>query len=242
MGRAVRLSLSAHGPEAAVAAFNPHQWHDDIRESVEAPLRAAALKGARAEWAQHGRRRGKSAPAAGLTVKAVRPPKMPPAVQRGVDQFVKDTLAEDYWPGLADSVKADLERALKDGLDAGESGDDLADRVKDVLGPEGGKARAERIARTEATGALNAGADATRGELADLGLVTGKTWLAVLDKDTRDDHEEANGQTVGVNDPFKVGGEECAYPGDVNLSAGQRVNCRCVAVSVAADEESAAEE
>ncbi len=132
---------------------------------------------------------------------------------------------------MAEDVREELEKALKAGRDAGDTLDELADRVRRALG-DAGRQRAERIARTETTGAMNAGHQAAREELADMGLAAGKEWLSIDDDDTRDDHAEAQGRQVGVDEPFTVGGEECDYPGDTKLSAGNRVNCRCVAVTV----------
>jgi hypothetical protein len=45
-------------------------------------------------------------------------------------------------------------------------------------------------------------------------------------------HQEANGQKVGVNDPFIVSGQLLMYPGDSSLGAsiGNTINCRCVVI------------
>jgi len=56
-----------------------------------------------------------------------------------------------------------------------------------------------------------------------------KTWDSVGDSHVRDDHLAADGQTVPVNEPFVVGGEQLMFPGDTSLgaSAGNVINCRC---------------
>jgi uncharacterized protein with gpF-like domain len=105
--------------------------------------------------------------------------------------------------------------------------------VERALGRQGGK-RAERIARTETTGALNAGHQASRDRLQELGLVKGKQWLAVVDDHTRLEHAAADGQEVAVREDFRVGEERAALPGDHRLFAGQRIYCRCTVVSVPA--------
>lgn len=56
-----------------------------------------------------------------------------------------------------------------------------------------------------------------------------KTWWAILDTKTRDSHAKADQQRVGVNDYFNINGEQAKYPRDPNLSAGESINCRCVA-------------
>lgn len=80
------------------------------------------------------------------------------------------------------------------------------------------------IARTEAVAAYNfgamLGAEAT-------GMATHKTWRAANQRRTRPDHRSANGQTVGFNETFTVGGSQMRYPGDPSAPAKQVVNCRC---------------
>lgn len=63
--------------------------------------------------------------------------------------------------------------------------------------------------------------------LAEEGIVLKKRWKALLDSRTRPDHVTANGQIVGINQKFVVGGERCDYPRQSTLSAKQLMNCRC---------------
>jgi HK97 family phage portal protein len=44
---------------------------------------------------------------------------------------------------------------------------------------------------------------------------------------SRDDHIEADGQEVGIDEDFTIGGEAMAWPGDQRASAGNVCNCRC---------------
>ena len=83
--------------------------------------------------------------------------------------------------------------------------------------------RAERVARTEVIGTNNY---ATVEEYKENGGKW-KQWLATQDKLTRDDHAEADGQMVAIDEPFDVGGEQLEYPGDVAGSAANVCNCRC---------------
>jgi uncharacterized protein with gpF-like domain len=57
--------------------------------------------------------------------------------------------------------------------------------------------------------------------------VTKKQFLATQDDRTRDSHAIADGQIVGIDEPFNVGGEELQYPGDPSGSADNLCNCRC---------------
>jgi hypothetical protein len=56
-----------------------------------------------------------------------------------------------------------------------------------------------------------------------------KRWFARLDNRTRTFHVQADGQTVGINEKFLVGGEQLNYPRDSeNGSASNILRCRCI--------------
>jgi len=115
--------------------------------------------------------------------------------------------------------------ALADGIDAGESIDDLADRVRHVFSVAN-DARAVTISRTEVLSAYNGAATMGAAQLpAD--VVAGQEWIATRDARTRDTHASADGQVVMVGQPFLVGGNQGAYPGDPSLPADETIRCRC---------------
>ena len=58
------------------------------------------------------------------------------------------------------------------------------------------------------------------------GLIVVKEWQTTFQR-SRDTHITADGQVVGQNDFFTVGGEKAQYPKAPNLSAKETVNCRC---------------
>ncbi len=71
------------------------------------------------------------------------------------------------------------------------------------------------------------------------GLFSGRTWTTVGDDDVRDTHVAMGGKVAEGLAMFVVpspagGTEEAPYPGWHGLSAGNRVNCRCTAISVLA--------
>lgn len=103
---------------------------------------------------------------------------------------------------------------------------------------------AERIVRTQMSRVFAKSADARAKALAEelkaVGLDKGakglrRQWIATLDSRTRPDHLAAHGQTVGVDEPFVVGGERMDYPGDPSASAGNVISCRCRMVTVLPD-------
>ena len=54
-----------------------------------------------------------------------------------------------------------------------------------------------------------------------------KRWRSRHDDRVRSSHREADGQAVGLDEPFRVGGAELMYPGDPRGPAGEVLNCRC---------------
>lgn len=143
-----------------------------------------------------------------------------------VTQFIQDA-AQRFAQEVNDTTWEQLKASLSAGVDAGESIDDLAARVEQVMGDRI-QSSAETIARTEVLPAYNY---ATREAWAQSGVVATRTWLATLDDRVRDAHAEAHGQTVALDEPYDVGGEQLMYPGDPDGSAENIINCRCTEIA-----------
>jgi uncharacterized protein with gpF-like domain len=84
--------------------------------------------------------------------------------------------------------------------------------------------RGRMIARTETHGAANFGA---REAARETGLPLRKEWIAAQDERTRQSHADADGQVVGQDETFDVGGSSLEYPGDPAGPAEEVINCRC---------------
>lgn len=86
-----------------------------------------------------------------------------------------------------------------------------------------------RAARTAVTAAENGGRQATYEKAADMGIELQREWIATKDHRTREWHGMADGQRVGVDEAFTVGGEKLMFPGDRSHGAsGWNIyNCRC---------------
>ena len=56
-----------------------------------------------------------------------------------------------------------------------------------------------------------------------------KKWLTMKDEKVRFTHSLADGQTVGIDDYFNIGGYEMLYPMDTSQGApiDETANCRC---------------
>lgn len=90
--------------------------------------------------------------------------------------------------------------------------------------PDFNRTRSLVIARTESTAAANYGA--SLGAESNY-YETAKQWLSILDRLTRPAHKAADDQVVAMDEYFVVGDEAAQYPGDLNLSAANVINCRC---------------
>lgn len=154
---------------------------------------------------------------------------------------VTDSYAVSYLAAAAnrlvnvgDVVWSTVRDQLVEGYSAGESTHQLAARVRHVAGFT--QHRAVAVARTEVVAAANA------GSLAQLQLAgftdeeCSKRWMATEDERTRVAHHVADGQTVGLNQPFSVGGEGLQFPGDPLGRPDNIIQCRCTLEYVFGDD------
>lgn len=56
-----------------------------------------------------------------------------------------------------------------------------------------------------------------------------KQWVTIIDGKERSSHRKASGQTVGINEPFSIGGYKMMHPMDDSLGAPltEILGCRC---------------
>ena len=104
--------------------------------------------------------------------------------------------------------------------------DDLQARV-----PTMNRDSAIRTARTAVTNAQNAGRQDSYVAATKMGIEMEREWVSALDAKTRPEHAEADGQVVGVDEPFIVGGEKLMFPGDRSGSGWNIYNCRCTQIA-----------
>lgn len=96
------------------------------------------------------------------------------------------------------------------------------------------RARAENIARTETTRALNQAEFESVKQVVASGSVANeaarKEWDSSGDSRVRSSHRAMDGQRVGLDEPFvSPSGERLMYPGDTSLGATTKevASCRC---------------
>jgi uncharacterized protein with gpF-like domain len=127
-----------------------------------------------------------------------------------------------------------IERARNIINDAQANGDGeqlIANALEEGIGGLVADSRARTIARTETHNAATYAMQETSEEIQDqTGFQMTREWVAVEDDRTRESHADADGQEVGMDQPFIVGGEELDRPGDENGSAENVINCRCTII------------
>lgn len=101
--------------------------------------------------------------------------------------------------------------------------DELARKISDTLDAYG-PFRSQRIARTETAKVENWGN--LEGFKASE-FVGKKGWGCSFVPDSRISHQNADGQIVGVNEDFDVGGKAMGFPGDPRGGVENDVNCLC---------------
>jgi hypothetical protein len=116
----------------------------------------------------------------------------------------------------------------------GEGIDQIAKRIKGVFRTR--RHHARTIARTEV---LKASQEAQIAGFETSGVVEKKQWNTSMDDAVRDEHSDAEGQTVDLRQPFTVGGELADAPGvganHSQLSPENSINCRCFVTPVLED-------
>lgn len=159
-------------------------------------------------------------------------------VEQRIATYLAELFRQSMWGEFQDTTRDILQGALTDGVRRGLDARALADLVQEQL-REMARVRALRLARTETTNLLNAGADAVRLELADEGIVATKEWSTTKDKETRGadpkdttDHLVMDGQVVPASAMFVFSnGEQAPFPGHYSLSGANRIHCRCIGIS-----------
>jgi hypothetical protein len=89
--------------------------------------------------------------------------------------------------------------------------------------------RCRTIARTETSKVENWGQ--TEG-YKETEFVTKKGWMSAFTETSRETHMAADGQEVGLDEDFNIGGDMMAYPSDPKGEAKDVINCLCTTYPV----------
>jgi hypothetical protein len=213
-------SLSA---EDAGKLIDIRREHRLFMRAIETPLVRLVIAGAGKELAAVRSDRRKAMSLAGHAHR------LPSAVESGITSFLAEVEKQYYWVAVHKTTRAAIFRQIRDGLDANETVDQIADRIQRHL-KDGSLFRAQMIARTETTGALNAGKSTIFRSIvddADSPSAYRNLWLTLRDGHQRDTHDALHRVAVAVGKDFDVGGNPAPFPGHFSLPAEERISCRC---------------
>ena len=154
-----------------------------------------------------------------------------------VKSFIAKSVAEEVVE-IEETTKKKLKKIIVDGLAEGKPIGKFSlslaiEEQKDSIALDIGRLyleqiipnRSETIARTEVISASNAGS--LQGAKQS-GLEIMKRWIATPDDDIRETHADLLGSpAIEMDELFEVGDSYGEFPGDPNLSAEERINCRC---------------
>ena len=130
---------------------------------------------------------------------------------------------------ITTTTQNDIRNAIATGIQDGLGEKGTAKLIR-AIAPSISASRSQTIARTETHNAANEAAQATAEAT---GIDMRRQWVASQDERTRTTHSAANGQIVGMHEPFIVGGVELRFPGDATAnSPKETINCRCAVIFV----------
>lgn len=142
---------------------------------------------------------------------------------------------------LSETTKNEIRYALSVAYDNNLNTDETVAYIRKRIYNEISRSRAVMIARTETTTAASLGKETgARQWLADQGQQGYKQWIGREDdrergRETDTMHWHLNDQIIPIDDKFVFTDANgiTSYglmPGDVNLPANQRINCRCTLI------------
>lgn len=126
---------------------------------------------------------------------------------------------------VTQTIKEALKITLGQGVEGGESIEQLSERIKKVFNAATNRARV--IARTEVIGASNFG----RHEGLEQTGFREFEWFTALDERVRPSHKLMHGKRRIKGESWVLsGGATLKYPGDYNGPPGEVIQCRCIEV------------
>ena len=154
-----------------------------------------------------------------------------PPVSRHAFVMAQLAFTQNFLVRIPDEVYNLVFAEIVDGVNAGESVPQVAQRVDQVLtytGSERWPNRARTIAQTETTRAYGAGTVAAGLEQSRVtGRLLRKRWDSRHDTRVREGHREVDGQILPLGMPFYVDGWPLMFPGDPTGPPETVINCRC---------------
>ena len=134
---------------------------------------------------------------------------------------------------ISETTRKIIENIIINNSDLGVAG--ITALIIERFGPRFTRARSATISRTETH---TASAFAVHEQAKQFNEPTlQKRWISNNDERTRPSHAQANGQQIGLDDDFTIGGKKMSYAGDPKGGASEVINCRCVIAYLEEDDE-----
>jgi phage portal protein BeeE len=221
-----------------------------LAQAADEQLMEAAMQGAHLEL-QHARRIAKAegeveVPSSARMIQGFM--EIPGGIVGRIRQTLSSIFDRDYWKIVTDNTRQMLAKILLRSIQDGWSGNETVHYLESDPEHLFDLVRAQRIVRTETTAAINGGQWAAQEDLIAREITEGRQWLSILDNVTRNSHRVANeqqivrrgghwvvmqdGEQIGTGKLFIVGNERARFACDPDLSAAERVNCRCITTSL----------
>ena len=221
------LQFDQPGPSVVPLIFRPDDEHERLLRAVERPLLLSMGIGALDVLNESGKDKGFDFGASLIDV----PFDLPPSVLQAVRLSLIELGEQPYWLDIQTETETQLADLIRDGIEQGANAERIARRLREEIGGFEARKRARKIARTETTGALNAGHQAAGDSLQADGFLVRKTWSTAGDRDVRETHSDLDGTSVANSEDFIVGSTPAPYPGHWGLPAKDRIHCRCGVVT-----------
>lgn len=137
---------------------------------------------------------------------------------------------------LTETTRETIRDAIKEGYELKLNGSQLSAYIRKKVMGEISRNRANVIARTESTTASNLGKEqGAKSYFEQQGTKGYKEWVGRNDGRERHTHIALNDTVIPIDDKYTVGTEQALRPGDLDLSAKERCNCRCTQMFMSAE-------
>lgn len=165
------------------------------------------------------------------------------------ERVVAGYLSSNYLrlEGISQTLTTQIMKIVREGAEEGIGNRAIARNLEREI-PRLSRTRALTIARTETHNAASWANHRYHVDVSsDLGIDFNKTWVSVSDGRTRPEHRAANGQTVRMDEKFRLshpkrGTVTMDMAGDPSGGAYHTINCRCVIVYAEPEAEGTAQD
>lgn len=150
-------------------------------------------------------------------------------------RLILESRAIDSFDQINKTTTERIMKQITEGVDNGETIDQIAARIGEFVGEEGTTlSKARTIARTETLTAVSVGQNAAMQNAKEIIPGMEKMWVSADDDRVRDSHVDVDGERVSVDEEFSNG---LKYPREPGAPADEVINCRCTILMIAPEDQ-----